>query len=282
MTDQQEMRTTRYDRLTRPLKRSLGRAFLRGPLKPFLVSNRVWIVAFHRVDDLGYSNPLVCGIEEFERFCAFLGRTFEVLTLSEQLDRLGRGDAGGTLSITFDDGYLDNFEKAAPVLEQLGLPATFFVATGFIGTDNVAWWDRELPDVPKWMDWDQVRNLHRRGFQIGCHTVTHADLGSIGVDAVRSEVGDAKRRLERELAVGVDLFAYPYGGPGHMNAASLHVVKEMGLRCSLSCFGGVNAVDADPYGLRRVPINSARGETVDDIAYHLVRNIAPVRTKRTE
>lgn len=267
-----------YYRAARPVKRWIGRSLLGPALKRVAVSRSVWVVAFHRVDDLGSPDPLTCGIKQFEQYCELLSRAFKIVPLSEQLDRLGCKDSGGTLSITFDDGYLDNFNHAAPILERLGLPATFFIATGFIGTDQVAWWDRDLPKAPPWMDWDQVRSLHARGFEIGCHTVTHADFGSLPAEEARREIAESMRRIESELGFAPDLFAYPYGGQGNMNEANLQVVKDSGLRCSLSCFGGVNAIGADPFRLRRVPINSAGGETVDDIAYHLVRNMAPLKT----
>ncbi|EGV15975.1 polysaccharide deacetylase family protein [Thiocapsa marina] len=265
-----------YQRATVPVKRMIAGVLLGRLLRRVVVSNHVWIVAFHRVDDLAYPNPLTCGITQFEECCELLARTFRVVPLSQQLDRLGREDCGGTLSITFDDGYLDNFEHAAPILERLGLPATFFVATGFIGTDAVAWWDRELPDTPKWMSWDQVRSLHSRGFDIGCHTVNHADLGSLAEKDAERELLESRQRLCRELNTEIDLFAYPYGGPEHMNAENLLIVKNSGLRCSLSCHGGVNAINSDPFSLRRIPINSAGGETAKDIAYHLLRNMAPL------
>lgn len=44
--------------------------------------------------------------------------------------------------VTFDDGYRDNWESALPILRRLGVPATFFVATGFIETGRLPWWDR--------------------------------------------------------------------------------------------------------------------------------------------
>ncbi len=265
-----------YSRASRPVKRWIGRSLLGPALKQFVVSRSVWVVAFHRVDDLGFPDPLTCGISHFQQYCEFLARTFKVIPLSRQLDRLGHKDCGGTLSITFDDGYLDNFQHAAPILERLGLPATFFIATGFIGTDQVAWWDRTLPQAPAWMDWDHVRSLHARGFEIGCHTVTHADFGSLSADEALRELAESRHRLREELGCEADLFAYPYGGQGNMNETNLQVVKGSGLRCSLSCFGGVNAIKAEPFNLKRVPINSAGGETVDDIAYHLVRNMAPL------
>jgi peptidoglycan/xylan/chitin deacetylase (PgdA/CDA1 family) len=93
---------------------------------------------------------------------------------------------GGTLSITFDDGYRDNYEVAAPILKRLDLPATFFVTTGFIGTRRVAPWDQNLVRQPGWMDWDQVRSLASQGFEIGCHTDTHIDMGTADEQTVRA------------------------------------------------------------------------------------------------
>jgi peptidoglycan/xylan/chitin deacetylase (PgdA/CDA1 family) len=266
-----------YYRSARPVKRMIGRSLLGPFLKRFVISGHVWVVAFHRVDDLGFPDPLTCGISEFARYCEFLSRTFRVVSLSDQLDQLGRRECGGTLSITFDDGYRDNFDNAAPILERLGLPATFFITTGFIGTDEVAWWDRSLPKAPAWMDWDQVRSLRDRGFDIGCHTLTHADFGSILAEDAREEIAESKRRLRAELDFDADLFAYPYGGQANMCDENLLIVKDAGLRCSLSCYGGVNPIMSDPFSLRRVPINSAGGETVADIAYHLVRNMGPLK-----
>jgi peptidoglycan/xylan/chitin deacetylase (PgdA/CDA1 family) len=265
-----------HKRSVRPVKRLIGMSFTGALLRPLIVSRRVWVLAFHRVDDLGVPDPLTCGTAEFEAYCRLFSERFEVIKLSEQLDRLGRSTAGGTLSITFDDGYLDNYEKAAPILERLGLPATFFLATGFIGSDEVAWWDRDLPKRPRWMTWDQARELRDRGFEIGCHTVTHADLGSVSVETAEREIREAKERLAAELGQTVDLFAYPYGGQGNMNPRNREVVKAAGMRCNLSCYGGANAIDTDPFSLCRVPINSAGGESPQDIAYHLVRNLAPL------
>jgi peptidoglycan/xylan/chitin deacetylase (PgdA/CDA1 family) len=55
---------------------------------------------------------------------------------------LGQGDCRGMVAITFDDGYLNNFECASPILKKSSMSAAFFLATGFIGADRWAWTDR--------------------------------------------------------------------------------------------------------------------------------------------
>ena len=49
------------------------------------------------------------------------------------------------MSITFDDGYRDNHEIAAPILKDLGLHSTFFITSGYIESNVVPFWDKELP-----------------------------------------------------------------------------------------------------------------------------------------
>ncbi|WP_201096055.1 polysaccharide deacetylase family protein [Thiocystis minor] len=273
-TNSGDKKSKKNNRATHQIKRMIGRVLLGVPIKRIVTSNHVWIAAFHRVDNLEYPDQLTCGIEAFADYCKFFAHAFRVVPLSQQLDELGRKSSGGTLSITFDDGYRDNFENAAPILERFGLPATFFVASGFIGTNDVAWWDEALPKTPGWMDWNQVRSLRTRGFEIGCHTVTHADLGQISSASALDEVTQARQRLQTELGIDIDLFAYPYGGRNNLSSDNRAIVKEAGFRCCLSCHGGVNSINSDPFYLRRIPVNSYRGETADDIAYHFIWNLA--------
>jgi peptidoglycan/xylan/chitin deacetylase (PgdA/CDA1 family) len=70
-------------------------------------------------------------------------RRRRVVALAELLEALRRGtDTRGMLAITFDDGYVGNCTCAAPILADFRMPATFFIATGFIGTERWMWTDR--------------------------------------------------------------------------------------------------------------------------------------------
>jgi peptidoglycan/xylan/chitin deacetylase (PgdA/CDA1 family) len=79
----------------------------------------------------------------FRRHLDLLSKRRKVVPLGELTQALANGDdTRGLLAITFDDGYLDNIECAAPVLTDFKLCATFFLATGFIGAHRWAWVDR--------------------------------------------------------------------------------------------------------------------------------------------
>ena len=104
-------------------------------LSPAGPQARLSILIFHRV--LAAPDPLLPGVPDVTRFdavCRWLADWFHVLPLDVAVRRLREGALPArAASITFDDGYADNYELALPVLQRCGLSATFFIATGFLG-----------------------------------------------------------------------------------------------------------------------------------------------------
>ena len=79
----------------------------------------------------------------FECQLRLLERTRRVISLSDMVDGLiEQRDMRNTVAITFDDGYENNFTRAAPLLAARGMCATFFVTTDYIGTDRWMWTDK--------------------------------------------------------------------------------------------------------------------------------------------
>lgn len=103
----------------------------------------VVLLNYHRVGDSGasrYDRGLWSATADgFEAQVAFLKANCDVISLDEVQDALGR--RGRHVAITFDDGYLDNHDIAYPVLRHHGVPAAFFIATGFIDARPLPWWD---------------------------------------------------------------------------------------------------------------------------------------------
>jgi len=242
--------------MTRPIKTTVGQLLFASRLNALLMRGVAVIVTFHRIDDARDPFGLSVSRIMFERYCQFFSRYFRVVPLRELVDRLDRGEAlDHHLAITFDDGYADNYEQAAPILERLSLPATFFVVSRWIESNVVPWWDRKQSARHPWMTWDQVRDLARRGFDVGAHTRTHADLGQIGGRVAHKEIAGGRAEVEQQLGRPVDLFAYPYGGRHHLSESNRTRVKEAGFRCCCSCYGGLTRDGADPFRLDRVAIS---------------------------
>ena len=109
---------------------------------------RLSILIFHRV--LAVSDPLIPDLPtsaEFEANMRWVRDWFNVLPLAEAVEQLYAGRIPSrALAITFDDGYADNEQLAAPILKRLGLTATFFVSTGFLD-GGCMWNDRVIEAI---------------------------------------------------------------------------------------------------------------------------------------
>ena len=236
-------------------KALLGWLIFRSRLYRPLLGDKGVIVVFHRVNDAYPNDPITCTEAEFDRFLGFFARFFNVIPLGEMIDRIEQGKGvGNCLSITFDDGYKGNATVAAPILERHGLRACFFVATRFIGTDYVPWWDRIQAIQTQWMTWDDIRGLRRAGHEIGSHTATHPNLGLVVGAEARREIELGATELAAQLGESTGLFAYPYGGKRDWAAANQSIPKELGLRCNVSAFGGTVVAGDDTFALKRTPI----------------------------
>ena len=102
-------------------------------LSPAGSGGRLSILIYHRT--LAAPDPILqdeIDVTTFERHMALLAAEFNVLPLGEACAKLVRGRLPARAAcITFDDGYADNERLALPILKRFGLPATFFVSTGF-------------------------------------------------------------------------------------------------------------------------------------------------------
>ena len=221
-----------------------------------LAKPRITVLLFHRVSDNARDN-LTVGIEQFDRQMALLHRHCEALPIEQVIARSTVPRSKLPLvCVTFDDGYLDNYQNAVPILTRHGIPAAFFVSTGMIGTSRRFPHDirRGNPYIPT-MQWDHLREMRDAGFTIGSHSVSHIDCATEREEVVRDELIQSLADLRRELGLSEVLFAYPYGGRKNMTRERLELVKEAGYCCCLSAYGGVNVGKVDRYNVLRRGIN---------------------------
>lgn len=140
------------------------------------------------------------------------------------------------VTLTFDDGDLDNF-AAAQVLQQQGLRATFFIPSGLVGT-------------PGYMSWDQLRQLQQAGNEIGGHSLDHTKVQGLEAAALRREICDDRTNLLDHGFTPIS-FAYPFG---NYDPAAKAMVKECGYAGARSIRGGPELMPiTDPYAVRAFP-----------------------------
>lgn len=102
--------------------------------------------------------------------------------------------------LTFDDGYLDTFENAYPILKEFGFTGVVYIITQTL----------EKEKSYGYMQAPALKELSAAGWEIGSHSVTHSDLKKTSF-GIGNEMKQSKQTLEKLLGVPVRSFSYPYG-----------------------------------------------------------------------
>jgi peptidoglycan/xylan/chitin deacetylase (PgdA/CDA1 family) len=173
---------------------------------------------------------------------------FQFITLAE-LARLGAGGPppAGFAALTFDDGMRNNHEVALPILNEYAVPATVYVTIGFIGGSSP--WIAPGP-AGAMLTEPQLRELSAAGWELGAHTMTHADLSTLDYDACLREVRDSREALEAIGGSEVLTFAYPFGRYG---PAAVAAARDSGMIAAVTTGSG----SWEPFELTRAMIGAA-------------------------
>ncbi len=162
----------------------------------------------------------------FAHQMSLLAERFQIVRLRDLAAAMSSAGPANVAVVTFDDGMRDNHEVALPILERLGLKATFFVTTGFVG----GLFPASAGRCPM-MTWSQVREVARLGHEIGAHTVSHVKLPQVSPEVATVEIRDSKRALEDALGTEVVSFAYP---KGRLDERIVSMVGEAGFRWAVT------------------------------------------------
>jgi peptidoglycan/xylan/chitin deacetylase (PgdA/CDA1 family) len=143
-----------------------------------------------------------------------------------------------SVCITFDDGCETDLIVSAPVLRAAGFHATFYLTAGFLGT-------------PGYLNAQQVRELDSLGFEIGCHSMTHAYLSDLSDHDLKREIADAKLKIEQIVGHAIEHFSCP---GGRYNARTLETARRAGFRTVANSRFRANSSETSPYQLGRVAV----------------------------
>ena len=152
--------------------------------------------------------------------------SFDFLSLSSMKSRAVSTQK--SIIITFDDGYLDNFTNALPVLDELNFRATLFITSGFLDSTS-KWREGPFANTPM-LNRQQVREMDQMGMQIGSHSLSHPDLTRLPLKILEWELHQSRDELEQVIGKPVDTFAYPYS---RYNKQTIEFLKV--LRYQLAC-----------------------------------------------
>ena len=114
--------------------------------------------------------------------------------------------------ISFDDGRLDIYENAFPIMQKYGFVGVFYVISGGL-------------DDPGLVGVDALKEMAAAGWEIGSHSQSHADLSTLSRDASYREVVRSRYELEDALGFPITSFAYPFGTITDLAGDLVHVAQ---------------------------------------------------------
>lgn len=145
-----------------------------------------------------------------------------------------------SIVITFDDGYMDNYSNAFPILKEFNMVATIFCITSNL-------------DGSYYLSEDAIKEMSNYGIDIQSHTVTHPQLNKLTYNQQLTELKESKKTLEYITGKEIDSIAYPYGD---FNEETIKAAKTAGYTLGFTTKRGLSDRSDNPLKLDRIYISS--------------------------
>ena len=165
------------------------------------------VLIYHQVGS-GLGRQMEVTTEDFVRQLDWLSEHRQIVSFDVAVARWDQPDADHLVALTFDDGYVDTYTTAYPLLKARGIPFLLYVATNSIET-GVPLGPAGQADP---LSWEQVSEMMSSGLaSVGAHTHRHTDLRGLSAPAVEEELDISNTLIERRLGTAPAHFAYPWG-----------------------------------------------------------------------
>lgn len=223
-------------------------------LRNYFQRNRLRILMYHSIGESHDSMTVRPAL--FAAQMQYLAQHgFRIVSLQEACDLLvTNGDLRRKIVLTFDDGYQDFLNTAAPILRQHSFTATLFVVTGQVGKTVWSSFDKTRPLLSV----EELQHVKAMGFALGSHTQTHPDLTSLDDGSLECELFES---CEVVAALGETFISFAYPG-GAFTHRERDAVKRAGYDCAVIVGGRWgNGPETDRLLLKREPMMAS--DTLD-------------------
>ena len=221
----------------------------------------ITIIRYHSISNI--SDPYNVSPKAFQLQAEFISRHYNIAPLS-QLNKtffINNNVNQRTVIFTFDDAYSDFFEIAYPILDNLAIPCTLFIPTGFIGKFNE--WDSQLANYIKRpiMTSRQLIDLKKQGLvDFGSHSVHHKSMVNLSMSEMKRQAGESKNTLEDLFDSPITMFSYPFG---HFSKITTRVLLQANYDIAVTSRWGTLNTDKRILNLNRIILSE--GDTYNDI-----------------
>ena len=200
------------------------------------------VFMYHSISPTG-SNDLVVSPKQFEKqLQTLINGGFTPITAAELATAYEKGTQlpDHPFIITFDDGYVDNYSNAFPILKKYKAKATIFVITRTINSGS-------------YLSWNQLKKMENSGLvDVQSHTVNHINLSTLTPKQIKRELNHSRTILENNLNKPIEAFCYP---AGNYNKKVLTYMKEAGYKMAFTTKPGLaNYTKQGPYELHRIRV----------------------------
>jgi peptidoglycan/xylan/chitin deacetylase (PgdA/CDA1 family) len=131
------------------------------------------------------------------------------------------GGKSDELAVTFDDGLKSVKTQAAPILKSYRIPWSLYAVSEW--TESGHPWGKDFA-----LTWDDLSELVADGVDLGSHSATHPDFGTIGSDQMHYELEGSRRMFEKRLGTAPPTFAIPLGQSMNWSTAAQEAAKSAG------------------------------------------------------
>jgi len=226
------------------------------------------VLMYHKVNDIP-ENPTTIPVGHFDEQLAQLAELgYRVVDLDAVLDHytVGAPLPDRAVLITFDDGYRDTLENAAPVLRKHGYPAVIFVPVAYM--EDATPLPHESLLVERGvrnptLDWALMRELDAAGVRVESHGIAHRPLAEVSLDEAVREIGVSKLKLEEKLGRPVRAYAYVKGSEAHFHPVHESLLKQAGYDIAFTSISRANGSRENPFRLGRYNVEPYPSRTFE-------------------
>ncbi len=233
------------------------------------------VLAYHKIDqptsDIKLRGAFTSPKNFAKQMLYLKKQNFVFYTASELIDFYRENGAfpAKAITVTFDDGWKDNYTNAFPILRGLQIKATIFLVPSCIGQTTakvVADGESEREHLAL----TDIRAMSDFGIEFGSHTLNHKLLHQISLSEIEFEISESKKKIENLLQKPCRVFAYP---AGFFTETAQAAVKDAGYIAAFSTVYGANDT-VNLYALNRIEILRR-----NRFLFQFARKIKPLQTE---